>query len=310
MMKNDYMNRQGARQKSFMTMINEYEKVHKIHFFLVVEGESDEKFFKKFLDFNTCGVSNIGERGKDRENNKVSVREFIEKQNKQNKKCYLGIIDADFDHVLHKDKPLSNIIMTDYHDMEMLILNSRPNMSSIYAELANPILIKEYEKANNKLFIDSIMDVAYEIGLLKLVCVNKDKYHQLCTKELNYSDCIDTMFNIDLDKLISRVIRSNSQKGTSEFEINDQISNEKSMNHDRYQICCGHDVTEILEICFRSENGLGFGNEKLINHSRIESLLRAIYTADAFKKTAMYKSILEWEDKNNVKILDRKKIPD
>ena len=309
-MKNNYMNRQGARQKSFMTMINEYHEVHNIHFFLVVEGESDEKFFKKFLDFNTCGVSNIGENDKGRDNNKASVLDFIEKQNKQNKKCYLGIIDADFDHVLHKDQIPANVVMTDYHDMEMLILNSRPNMSSIYAELANPILIKEYEKTNNKLFIDSIMNVAYEIGLLKLVCINKDKYHQLCTKDLNYSDCIDKMFNIDLNELISRVVRSNPRKGATEFEISNQISNEKNKNHDIYQICCGHDVTKILELCFTSKNGLGFGNEAAINPSRIESLLRAIYTADAFKKTAMYKSILEWEDKNKVKILDRKKIPD
>ena len=309
-MKNNYMNRQGARQKSFMTMINEYHEVHNIHFFLVVEGESDEKFFKKFLDFNTCGVSNIGESDKGRDKNKARVLDFIEKQKKKKKKCYLGIIDADFDHVLHKDKIPANVVMTDYHDMEMLILNSRPNMSSIYAELADPILIKEYEKTNNMLFIDSIMNVAYEIGLLKLVCINKDKYHQLCTKDLNYSDCIDKMFDIDLNKLISRVVRSNPRKGASEFEISNQISNEKAKNHDIYQICCGHDVTQILELCFTSNNGLGFGNETAINSSRIESLLRAIYTADAFKKTAMYKSILEWEDKNNVKILDRKKIPD
>lgn len=308
-MGNKYMTRHGPRQESFMEMINEYPKVHGVHSFLVVEGKSDEKFFKKFLNFDVCGVSNIGSDDKDRDSNKKKVLDFIEKQNRKHKEYYLGIVDADFEHILHKDKVPPNVIVTDCHDMEMLTLKSQPDMNSIYAELANPMLIKKYEEENSKIFIESIIDIAFEIGICKLVCINRNQYSRLNTQNLDYRDFVDRMLNIDIDKLILQVVRGNPGKGVSEFDISNQISSEKEKKHDRYQICCGHDVTNILELCF-SQYGLGFGNENCLNTSRIESLLRTAYTSESFKKTDMYKKILEWEEKNNIKILDRMKIPD
>ena len=221
----------------------------------------------------------------------------------------LGIVDADFEHILHKDKVPPNVIVTDCHDMEMLTLKSQPDMNSIYAELANPMLIKKYEEENSKIFIESIIDIAFEIGICKLVCINRNQYSRLNTQNLDYRDFVDRMLNIDIDKLILQVVRGNPGKGVSEFDISNQISSEKEKKHDRYQICCGHDVTNILELCF-SQYGLGFGNENCLNTSRIESLLRTAYTSESFKKTNMYKKILEWEEKNNIKILDRMKIPD
>lgn len=36
----------------------------------------------------------------------------------------------------------------------------------------------------------------------------------------------------------------------------------------------------------------------------IERILRIIYEIEKFQKIQLYKSILEWEEKNNIKIID------
>lgn len=304
-MDNKYMTRKGSRQKAFMTMINEYSKEYEIHNFIVVEGESDEKFFKKFLDCSVCMVANIG----DENNNKEAVIEYINQKNQLNKRGFLGIVDADFDHIKRKDAMPENVIMTDCHDIEMVILSSNPDLNSVYAEIANPLSIKKFEEDSSKLFVDSVIDVAYEIGILKFVCGNRNKYSRPSTK-VDYSDLIDKQFNIDMSRLISRVVSGSVGLHISESEIEHAISDEKLEKHDKYQICCGHDVTKILELSFTNDHGLGYGETKNLTTSRIESLLRVAYKYENFKTTDMYKKILEWEDKNKVKILNRNIIPD
>lgn len=305
------LERTGSRQATALEMLNSTPGVHGWHFSLIVEGESDRKFFNKFMDCSKCIISVVGKGN----NNKGDVIEFIEKQNKNRKNCYLGVVDADFDRVIasKQKRPLPpNIIMTDCHDMEMTLLNSHPDMSSIYAELSVPGRIRKYEKDNQTSFIESVINAAYEIGILKLSCINRDKYHQLGTKDLEISDCIDKNLNIKMETLIKRVVVSNPGKGASESNLEEQISNEKAKGYSKYQIGCGHDVTKILEISFTSDSngGLGYGNEKHLNTSRIESLLRAVYTAEDFKQTELYKSIVKWETDNDIQILDRERIPD
>lgn len=305
-MKNKYMERRGSRQTAFMEMINEYEREHGIHYFLVVEGDSDEKFFKKFLDCEKCKVSKIGEGGNDRENNKKKVLEFIKKQNERRKKCYLGIIDADFDHILQKEETTENIITTDYHDMEMVILNSQPDISSLYAEIADTRLIKEFEN-NSGQFIESVMNVAYEIGILRLACIKRPERSRPSTKDLKFQSSIRKDFSINMHELVTRVVKGSDGKCQFEQDLEEWMNFEKQQNHDKYQVCCGHDVTAILVQCFSDdEDSLGYGCTPLLNSSRIESLLRVAYRSDSFQQTKMYTKILEWQKKNSVTILDEK----
>jgi len=299
------MDRQGPRQTSKMIMINEYEREHGIHYFLVVEGDSDEKFFQKFLDSEKCKVSKIGNGGKDRENNKKKVLEFIKEQNSKRKKCYLGIIDADFDHILQKEETTENIITTDYHDMEMMILYSQPDMRSIYAEIADTVLIKEFENTSGN-FIEAVINIAFEIGILRLACIKRPDRSRPSTKDVDYSDLIHKDFSLDMDKLVTRVVKGSGGKCQFESDIEKWMDFEKKQNHDKYQVCCGHDVTAILVQCFSDdEHSLGYGCTPSLNKSRIESLLRVAYRSDSFQQTEVYTKILEWQNKNNVTLLDQ-----
>src|SRR5689334_19952084 len=84
--------------------------------FLIVEGESDFTFFNKFIKKPECEISIAFGNFK--------VIEAIEILDKRNFSRKLGIIDADF-RVLEKEEPINeNILITDFHDLEMVIIAS------------------------------------------------------------------------------------------------------------------------------------------------------------------------------------------
>lgn len=291
---NPYIHRTGARAGSAMKMRNEYQTQFGIQYYLIVEGESDEHFFENILDCSKCKVMNL--------EGKAEVKKFIEEQNRANRKGYLGIVDADFEHIAGYEDKVKNVILTDVHDMEMLMLSSNPNMRRIYSELTENIIINTFEEKYQKCFIDSIMKVAYDIGLLKMV-MNRPKYY-VNMKDVFYSDVINKEFELDIDTLIERV----KKKHHTLYEIKTEIDILRKKDFDEFQVCCGHDVTSILAISFTSEqnDGLGYGKRRYVDNKEIERLLRAVYDFEHFLCTKLYSSIIEWENSNNIYILDRK----
>jgi len=290
---NPYMHRIGARAGSAMKLRNEYQEHFGIQYYLIVEGESDENFFENILDCTKCKVVNLG--------GKPEVKKFIEDQNNAHKKGYLGVVDADFEHIDGYEKKIDNVILTDVHDIEMLILTSNPNMRRIYSELTDNIIINNFDKTHSVNFIESIMRAAYDIGLLKMVM--KRPSYCVDMKDLFYSDVINDDFEVNLDELINRV----KKKHHTLYEIKNDINTVRKSEFDKFQICCGHDVTNILAKSFVAveHEGLGYGKKRIVNKNQIEELLRAIYCFEHFLFTKLYAGIIEWEKKNNIFILDR-----
>ena len=192
---NPYIHRTGARAGSAMKMRNEYQIQFGIQYYLIVEGESDEHFFENILDCSKCKVMNL--------EGKAEVKKFIEDQNSANKKGYLGIVDADFEHIDGYEEQVKNVIITDVHDIEMLMFSSNPNMRRIYSELTENMIINNFEEKHQKSFLDSIIKVAYDIGLLKMV-MKRPKYY-VNMKDIFYSDIINKEFELDIDTLIEAV---------------------------------------------------------------------------------------------------------
>lgn len=293
---NRYMKRTGARASSFALIRNEYEKVYGIQYFLIVEGTSDEHFFENILDCKKCIVLNL--------EGKTKCLEFIREQNKNRKKGYLAILDADFEFITHKSSTEENVILTDFHDIEMVILYSKPNLRRIYSELTKNIIILNYETQKRSSFIGSILNAAYEIGLYKLVC-NTPKFKKISLDEIPYSDIIDDSFSVNLDELVRRT----KGKNFTDFELTTAIEIQRENHFDMYQVCCGHDVTSIMAISLTAKENAGFGYGENKDWKKckiiIEELLRSIYDLNKFKKTGMYKEIIAWENKNGVQIIDR-----
>lgn len=289
---NMYMKRKGDRAATAMIMRNKYSSQFGIQYYLIVEGESDEHFFENILDYHNCKVINL--------DGKPKVKEFIKARNIRGEKGYLGIVDADFEHITKYEPKVDNVLLTDYHDIEMMMISSNPNMRRIYSELSENILIENFEKSSKKVFLDAVLNASYEIGLYKII-MQRPKYN--IDSDVPY-ELVNESFEVNMDELIKRTIKRHH----SLYDVKKEIDAERKKNHDKYQVCCGHVVAEILCHSFiaQEEGGLGYGkNDSRLNKNRVEELLRAIYDLNHFQSTKLYAEILEWEKKNKICILDK-----
>lgn len=288
-MANKWMNRNGERASSEMIMRNAYNQYPKQYYF-IVEGESDEKFFSNIINVSVCKIVNL--KGRD------NVVAFIKEQNKSMKKCYIGIVDADFNNITRKESSIDNLFQIDVHDIEVLILSHLDSYRKIYSEYADINLIEEAQKRFGKCFIEKVMDAAYQIGIMKLT-VQEDKYTNISMKDLPYQDFIDQDFNMDIDVLATRI-----KQRYFKSELLEDFNCSLAQNHDRWQICCGHDVTNILAIAFsdKSVEGMGYGSNLYLKKERIESTLRSAYDYVKFFTTKIYLEILKWQEKHNIEL--------
>lgn len=287
-MGNEWMIRTGKRAGSAAKMRNTYSE-HGIQYYLLVEGESDVKFFNNLISESVCKVVDL--RGKE------NVIAFIKKQNQAKQKGYIAIVDADFDNINNGRECIANLYYTDVHDIEMLIISSTNNLRKLYAEHGDMHLIAQAEKRFAKSFINKIIEASYQIGILKYV-VQRDKYQSLISMDdLPYEDIVDEEFNVNIDLLISRV--KGKFLASTIREDYDKII---TQGYDKWQICCGHDVTNLLLIAFmdKGKKGLGYGTNKVLSIKAIESSLRVAYDYTKFMITDIYREIVQWEQENKV----------
>lgn len=290
MTNNRWMKRDRKRATSEMIMRNTY-KQFQIKYYLLVEGEKDEKFFSNIIDCKICKIVDMD--GKD------NVIDFIKEQNQVHRKGYLGVVDADFGFIDSNVETIDNVLTVDVHDIEMLIMKSIPDMRKIYAEYGDVMTISNFEKGGDNSFFEAVINATYEIGCLKYVA--KKPQYSINMKDLPYEDFINDKIEVDISVLIKRI------KGKHlEVEIQDEYNVVYNKQYDKWQMGCGHDATSIFALCFcdKESGGLGYGkNRHPMAKERIESALRLVYNYNCFMSTSLYEKICEWQEKMRVCIL-------
>ncbi|MFM7438848.1 MAG: DUF4435 domain-containing protein, partial [Snowella sp.] len=86
--------------------------------FLLVEGSTDKVFYERFVNKNECEVITNSIPGKQRVIQVLNILENSEF------KGILAIVDADFDHLEFSLYNTPNLLRTDTHDLETMLLQS------------------------------------------------------------------------------------------------------------------------------------------------------------------------------------------
>ena len=82
---------------------------------LLVEGSDDERFFAIFIDGASCRI--VIAHGKE---NVIGACQILSSENFPG---FLGIVDADFMHAEGQDSGSTNLLLTDWHDVECMMLS-------------------------------------------------------------------------------------------------------------------------------------------------------------------------------------------
>ena len=272
---------------------------------LFLEGEDDQRLFSKFIDHDQCYLLETGGKSK-----LLVLMKELEDKSFVN---FLAIIDADFDNILNASYPSPNIIRTETHDLEMLILKLDTIFKNIFSEYIDPekfnqFLIRSehhFESRNEAILYlkELILNTIEFIGKFKFWNQSREN-NRLKFEKLDFEEFFDSKtFKIDKDDLFKSV-NFNSIKKTDISDIKKGIESLKDLQFDIWNICSGHDFIEVFVLGIRNN----FGYEKKIpkiDHERIIEFIHGLFNAELFKTTELYKKIKDWEKQKKIFVLER-----
>jgi len=204
----------------------------------------------------------------------------------------LTVVDADFQRLDGIDPNSPNLLLTDSHDLETMILCSDA-LDNVLSEFGSAKKITELGKPIRDILLESGLSVGY---LHWLSSPTKDNL-SLKFKELSFDKFVDEQtLHVSIDNLI-RELKINSGNST----LDENVTKLKTIalgeeGHDPWQVCSGHDLVQILSIGLR--NIFGNPRGKSVTMEVVDGILRVAYDHSHFCLTRLHNSIKDWEKAN------------
>lgn len=245
--------------------------------FIIVEGHSDKLVYSNFVNSETCQFTIT--------DGKKQAMDTIRILDNTNFLGILAIVDADFDHLENNLPESPNILLTDAHDLEMMMLKT-PALEKVIKERGS----EEKTKENN--IREILLKIGQEIGYLRWMSQKNNlalrfegldfgKFIKKDTLEIDYSDLIKT-------------IKDHSQKQSLiNQEIEEKIEMLRNKEHDPSQVCCGHDIVQILSLALCKAWGTCKPTD--VKAENLERDLRLAYERSYFYQTQLYCLIQNWQ---------------
>lgn len=250
--------------------------------FLLVEGSSDKVFYERFIDKEVCELEIAA--------GKIRVINVLDILDKSMFSGVLGIVDADFDRLETSIHNRSNLLRTDTHDLETMLIKS-PALDKVVREFGSEDKIAKFD-------IDvrtALVKAGISIGYLRWIsqCDRLD----LTFNGIKFSKFINEQsLSIDEAKMIQEVKNKSQALSLGNIDIEQRLAKQKSDDHDCWQVCCGHDLVQVLSLGLRK--AIGTMKSSDIEPDSLERSLRLAYEEIYFRQTQLYLDICKWESEN------------
>lgn len=218
-------------------------------------------------------------------------------------KGILAIIDNDYWFLEGSTISDPNILLTDLHDTETMIIRSEA-LEHVLREYSDEITFSNFLKDKGTDIRTILLRNAKYIGYLRWYS-HRNKISAIAVKNLKCNRIFDINHLIlDIKKLIAESLTKKCKiwinKKTNIEDIIDFF--EKKLNEidakafKLWHTCAGHDMVKILVIGLKNVFGKNFARHT--SKDELERSLRLAYGIDIFRKTALYQSNRMWENAN------------
>ena len=270
--------------------------------YMYVEGESDVRFWNKFIDSNSIQLQVC--------HGFKQLIGVVDEHINQNVLGFLAVIDSDF-HAIIGDAPhKTNLFITDDHDLEMMMYHK----GNAFQELTNAIdrgeKIAAYLQSGHNLLNETIA-ITNDIGYCKLASIKNslnlkfaeedERTHEIGRPK--YEDAIDSITGayLGIERIVSKIHGfsvSCKQKPPRVQDILREVYVEKANTYDSWQLSNGHEVSYLLAALIHRR----CKHRKKLDQDYIESVLCAGYKLEDFRLTELYSNMSRWARKNRVNL--------
>jgi len=246
--------------------------------FLIVEGEDDWKFFRKFVSEQvTIYQSFSGKQG---------VLEILENEYIEDKRV-VGIQDRDYADT----SPHNRIFYYDFCCLEMMLLKDKETHHSVSSEFYNGLHLPDELRLK-------ILKELKTISHLRLI--NEKDEIGIKFKGLQYGKCYDNgNLSEDIVKRELQLLQGKSGINIDNICSNIQQSIDTEFELDDYlKITNGHDFI------FGFQHHCNINVNKGYSDSEISSGYRSSYNKNKFSKTKIFNTLIEYSQENKLDIVD------
>jgi hypothetical protein len=250
---------------------------------LVVEGSSDERFFRTFVDDATCSIV-ISAGWENAIDGLMIVRN-------DGRKGVLIVLDLDYRSLLGTVTADPDIIFTTEHDIEIAMLSSAA-FEKVLHELGTPGKILSFTGMPGNNVRDLVFSVARPLGALRL-------YAQELDISLDFDKYDYRHFSISMTVNVPELIRVIFARSRVPLETTADVEAyiaAKLASVSDHHLCCGHDVCAAFGKSLQSK--LGSQNAKFVTGELIERSLRLAYSVQEFLNSYLHREIEAWQGRN------------
>jgi hypothetical protein len=249
--------------------------------FVIVEGPTDKRVYSQIVDRALCHIEIA--HGRD------NLEEAIRILDEDGVTGIAGIVDADVCNITGELAAQQNILRTDLHDLECMILRSQ----------ATDRVIREYGSddrvaafASDITTISQILaENCVPLGCFRLI--SKRDGHGLYFDKISFDDfVIAKSLKIDIPAMVKAVV-NRSHRHKLEKPLLEQVRQEIGVGHDPWQVSCGHDIVEMLSLALRKN--FSAHDVRDVSREVLERSLRIAFNVADLKASTLYRDISEWE---------------
>lgn len=251
--------------------------------FVLLEGEDDCRIFSRLLARH-CKIEWFP-------GGKIQLEKHLKilVEDPHFQSFIIGIRDADFLHLEGQTSGFPELFLTDFHDLEMMMLAEDECFEAILAEFSNSqndLLVREN-------LLESLRFVSY------LRWWNDQNKAELTFKEFKFGDIFDpSHLRIDVERYLYKLVERSANAIEKDINVLKVAAN-SLVNKDNniFQLCNGHDFMDILSLYFNAKR-----TQKGVTPTRLNSQFRTAYSKLAFYKTQLYANLQKWASENHTTI--------
>ncbi|MFN5240175.1 MAG: DUF4435 domain-containing protein [Aphanizomenon sp.] len=256
--------------------------------FLLVEGKSDKVFYERFIDKLACHLEITDGKAFNKSNKQcaIAILEILEKSNFRG---VLAIVDADFDRLQNTSVTSPNLLRTDTHDLETMLIKS-PAFDKVIVMFGSEEKIIKFGRDLRTVLLESGTTVGY------LRWVSQSDGLNLKFEGIEFKNFINNQtIQISEIELIKEVKNKSKAYSLDNEDLQKRLTNKKNSSHNPWQVCCGHDLVEILSIALRKAIGSNPAIDVKPNSddskNTLENFLLLAYEENYFHQTQLYLEI-------------------
>jgi hypothetical protein len=253
---------------------------------LLVEGGTDATALGQFVDRDQCQIVVA--------DTKLNVITAVQTLRAEGMGGLVGLIDADFEHLLGGRLPDPDLISTPVHDLEMLLVATRALDRVLLARGSAAKLGQARMRWGPDLRAPLVKATA-QVGALRLHSIRTGAGWTF--EDLAFSHFVDA-FTLEVNPhALCQEVKNKSQMPG--INVQTMIAGLRSVlheGHDHLQLCCGHDFIEVLRLALRK--AYGTQQPSSLSTDRLGSDLALAYEETEFRASQVAADLLAWQQRN------------